>query len=514
MARKLKRNAAINLGSLLPTLPLDADLASKSVSTLCLDSREIRPGDTFVAVLGSVCDGRKFISNALNSGAALILEEASDDKFSASVKSPVPVVEVPYLAQNLSRIAARFYGEPSRQMHLVGITGTNGKTTCSVLLAQLNSRLQKKSAVIGTLGFGLLDKLNTSSDLETTGLTTPDAIRTQEILAELLEQGATTVVMEVSSHSLDQARVAAVNFDVAIFTNLSRDHLDYHGTLEAYGQAKRRLFEMPDVRCAIINGDDAYGESLARSLQESQASVLRYSIVSADADIRVVNVEYSGQGVSADFMSPWGSGALNSQLLGPYNLSNLLAVIAAACEQGHSLKDVLAEVPNLLSVDGRMQSVDVTADIQVIVDYAHTPDALEKTLQALRPHTHNKLWSVFGCGGNRDLGKRPLMAAISESLADHVVATSDNPRHESPEAILADVAAGFKSSHAHRILVDRREAIAYALAQAEPGDTVLIAGKGHEDYQLVGDQVLPFSDIVEARKALALRKAKSVGGGQ
>ena len=506
--------ANTNLGTLLPTLPLNADLASMSVGSLCLDSRAIRPGDTFVAVPGSVCDGRKFISNALDSGAALVLEEAGENQFSVSVNSQVPVIGVPNLAQSLSQVAARFYDEPSRKMHLVGITGTNGKTTCSVLLAQLNSRLQKKAAVIGTLGFGLVDELSKSCDFDSTGLTTPDAIRTQEILAGLLEQGATTVVMEVSSHSLDQARVAAVNFDVAIFTNLSRDHLDYHGTLEAYGLAKRRLFEMPNVRCSIVNSDDTYGDSLASSLLESQVNVLRYSIVSTDADIRVANVEYSDRGISADFVSPWGNGTLNSQLLGPYNLSNLLAVIAAACEQGHSLKDVLAKVPSLDSVEGRMQNVDATADIQVVVDYAHTPDALEKTLQALRPHTHNKLWSVFGCGGNRDIGKRPLMAAISETLADHVVATSDNPRHESPEAILADVAAGFKSSSAHRVLVDRHEAIAYALAQAEPGDTVLIAGKGHEDYQLVGDQVLPFSDIVEARKALALRKAKSVGGVQ
>jgi len=504
----------INLGALLPTLPLNAELASMNVSTLRLDSRAVRSGDTFVAVPGSACDGRAFSSSALDSGAALILEEARTDKFTVCQKSSVPVVEIPDLAQNLSLIAARFYGEPSRQMQLVGITGTNGKTTCSVLLAQLNKRLQKKAAVIGTLGFGLVNELGGSSDLESTGLTTPDAIRTQEILADLLEQGAATVVMEVSSHSLDQARVAAVNFDVAIFTNLSRDHLDYHGTLEAYGRAKRRLFEMPDVRCSIINIDDTYGESLANSLLASEMSVLRYSIVSAGADIRVANVKYSNRGIAAKFMSPWGNGTLSSQLLGPYNLSNLLAVIAAACEQGHALKDVLAEVPNLVSVEGRMQNIDATADIQVVVDYAHTPDALEQTLKALRPHTHNKLWSVFGCGGNRDIGKRPLMAAISESLADHVVATSDNPRHELPEAILADVAAGFKCLNAHQILVDRREAIAYALAQAEPGDTVLIAGKGHEDYQLVGDQVLPFSDIVEARKALVLRKAKRVGGVQ
>lgn len=501
-----------NLGSLLPSLPLHADLASMNVNALRLDSRAIQTGDTFLAVPGSVCDGRKFISDALRCGAALVLEEARDNKFTVSAISSVPVVGVPDLALNLSLIAARFYGEPSRQMQLVGITGTNGKTTCSVLLAQLNSRLHKKAGVIGTLGFGLVSELSVSADLESTGLTTPDAIRTQEILADLLKQGAATVVMEVSSHSLDQARIAAVNFDVAIFTNLSRDHLDYHGTLEAYGQAKRRLFEMPSVRCSIINSDDVYGESLAASLSDSETNVLRYSIVEAGADISVTNVEFSHQGVSANFISPWGEGALSSQLLGSYNLSNLLAVIAAACEQGHLLEDVLAQVPNLVSVEGRMQNVDLSADIQVVVDYAHTPDALEKTLQALRPHTRNKLWSVFGCGGDRDVGKRPLMAAISEALADHVVATSDNPRHESPEAILADVVAGFKQRDTHHIIVDRGEAIAYALAQAEAGDTVLIAGKGHEYYQLVGDQVRPFSDVVESRKALALRSTARDGG--
>jgi UDP-N-acetylmuramoyl-L-alanyl-D-glutamate--2,6-diaminopimelate ligase len=491
----------IALGQLLPDFALPDHLANQSVGTLSLDSRKVKKGGTFIALPGHAEDGRRFIVDALGHGAELVFEEAEDDSFELKDFHQMPLLSIPHLSSMVSEIASDFFDSPSRDLKVVGITGTNGKTTCSMLLAQLNQALGQSSAVIGTLGFGFLG----GEKLQVTGLTTPDAISTQEIFHALRDAGADAVMMEVSSHSLDQNRVAAVDFDFAVFTNLSRDHLDYHGSMEHYGAAKKALFEMGGLSASIINIDDEFGRELAKALDSNAADLYTYSLNDKSADVYAENTVFSSAGVSAKLISPWGTHTFNSVLLGEYNLSNLLAVITTAGAQGFEFSDLVAAIPKLLAVEGRMQQVDVKTDIQVIVDYAHTPDALEKTLRALRVHTEAQLWSVFGCGGDRDTGKRPLMASVSEAHADHIVVTSDNPRTESPEAIVSDVLAGLSRADRAQSMVDRREAIAYAISEAGAGDTVLIAGKGHEDYQLVGDQVLHFSDYEEAQAALLAR---------
>ncbi len=495
----------IALGQLLPDLVLPESLAKQSVGPLRLDSRQVERGDTFIALPGHADDGRRFILDALGHGAELVFEESDDDSFEVKTHHQMPVLSIPKLGARVSQLADQFFDSPSSQLQVMGITGTNGKTTCSMLLAQLNQLLGQSSAVVGTLGYGFLG----DGELHVTGLTTPDAVRTQEILYTLRDAGAEAVMMEVSSHSLDQHRVAAVNFDFAVFTNLSRDHLDYHGSMAHYGAAKKSLFEMAGVKASIINIDDDFGRELAESLVSSSARIYTYSLCDSSADVYVKDVVYSLAGVSAQLISPWGEQAFSSTLLGDYNLSNLLAVITTAGAQGFDFERLMVAVPALVAVEGRMQKVNAEADIQVIVDYAHTPDALEKTLRALRVHTDAQLWSVFGCGGDRDTGKRPLMASVSEMHADRIVVTSDNPRTESPEAIINDVLAGLKKVESAQAIVDRRDAIAYAIAHATSGDTVLIAGKGHEDYQLLGDQVLHFSDYEEALQALLARQAKS-----
>ncbi|MCK9564257.1 MAG: UDP-N-acetylmuramoyl-L-alanyl-D-glutamate--2,6-diaminopimelate ligase, partial [Bacteroidales bacterium] len=424
----------------------------------------------------------------------------------AGLDTDAPLATVDGLDRQLSAIAGRFYGNPGAALRLTAITGTNGKTSCSYLLGQLLEMLGERAGIVGTLGYGLMGHglTNSGAPLVATGMTTPDAVETQRILAAFVEQGATVATLEVSSHSLDQYRVAALPFDTAVFTNLSRDHLDYHGTLDAYGAAKARLFAWRGLRHAVINRDDAFGRQLLAGLPAGVAA-LDYSLCEAAA-VRASDIVYSQRGVSARLDTPWGRGMLSSPLLGEFNLSNLLAVVAAACAQGHSLDRVLALIPALKPVSGRMEIVSGPAAgrPQVVVDYAHTPDALEKALLALRRHCAGRLWCLFGCGGDRDTGKRPLMGAVAARLADQVVVTSDNPRSEQPDAIIADILAGMPGVDAV-VEADRHTAILNTVLAAGPGDTVLIAGKGHEDYQQVGGDRLPFSDQAEARLALQRR---------
>ncbi|KJS08627.1 MAG: hypothetical protein VR73_05055 [Gammaproteobacteria bacterium BRH_c0] len=502
------------LAQLLPGNPA-AQAADVAVSGICLDSRRCGRGDLFLAVKGRSQDGREHIGVAIAAGCAAVVAEA--DGFDAVCAGlvdgqRVPVIALSQLDQQLSAIAARFYGEPATRLHTTAITGTNGKTTCSYLLGQLFNLLGTRTGIIGTLGYGIIgaDKAeNGGSGFTATGMTTPDAVETQAILADFVDRGVQALTMEVSSHSLDQHRVAALSFVAAIFTNLSRDHLDYHGSLEAYGAAKARLFAWPDLGFAIINRDDDFGAQLLTELP-SRIKGISYGL-DAGADVRASDIVYSPEGINAQVTTLWGSGQLHSPLLGEFNLANLLAVIAAACAQGHNLAAVLAVLPQLKAVPGRMEQLAIAEAPQVVVDYAHTPDALAKALQALRQHCTGKLWCVFGCGGDRDTGKRPQMGAIAAQLADQVVVTSDNPRSEDPQAIIADILAGIADLQTVRVEADRRAAIRLAIAAANPGDTVLIAGKGHEDYQLIGGTSLPFSDVAEAR--LALRDRTQAGEG-
>ena len=479
----------------LPGVQLPEQWIDTLISGITLDSRSVRPGDLFVAVPGLGFDGRDYIGQALQSGAAVVLAEAGRE-----LTDQDRVIEVADLTHKASAIAAVFFGDPSSAISMTGVTGTNGKTTCTQLLGQLFGFLEQTSGVIGTLGYGVV-KPDTST-LISTGMTTPDAVSVQAILAELADVGVRQVAMEVSSHSLVQGRVAAVHFDTAIFTNLSQDHLDYHGSMEAYAEAKASLFDYPGVRCGIINIDDAMGAELADSIR-SDIELYRYSLKNADAEVCARNVQLAAGGIRAELVTPWGTGQLQSGLLGAFNLSNLLAVVTAACMQGFSLKDVLAVVPKLEPIPGRMEQVVPGGRPQVVVDYAHTPDALEQVLNALRMHCEGKLWCVFGCGGDRDHGKRSLMGEIASRLADHVIITSDNPRSEPALEIIDAIVAG--ADDQVKIRVDRAEAVEYAVVRAAPEDTVLLAGKGHETHQVIGATKLLFSDITQARLALRRR---------
>lgn len=502
------------LAQLLPAYDL-GKAATIGVRNLCLDSRQLKTGDAFIAMAGIQVDGRQFIAKAIEAGAAAILVEADKNWQGIDWLGAVPVIAINNLPDNISAIAGRFYGEPSKGLTLIGVTGTNGKTTCTLLAAQLFARLQQKAAVVGTIGYGLLDATSVAplaqqiSMLSSTGLTTPNPIVLQRILAELKNSGAGVVAIEVSSHSLQQKRVAGLQFTTAIFTNLTQDHLDYHGDLVSYGNAKAQLLQMPGLCTAIINIDDAWAKSLLKKIPEG-VTALTYS-TKTSADIFVKNIKLHHAGVSAHIHTPWGQGELMSPLLGEFNLSNLLAVIASVCVQGFTLEQVLPLVANLAAAPGRMQAItvdDQPADIQVIVDYAHTPDALENTLHALHEHKSGNLWTVFGCGGNRDKTKRPLMGRIAEKLSDYIIVTNDNPRGEEPAAIAAEIVRGMKNPNGCLVIAERAQAIDFAVQQAKPGDIVLIAGKGHEDYQIFAAQTVPFSDIKQARLALQRRVGK------
>lgn len=505
---------SIALSRLLPGSDLGA-AASIVVHNLCLDSRHIKPGDAFIALVGNNLDGRNYIAKAIESGAAAVVVEADKNWQGLDWLGKVPVIAIENLSAVISEIAGRFFGDPSTKIPLIGITGTNGKTTCSLLAAQLLAALQQKAGVIGTVGYGLLDAtliapMNQQLGLLTsTGLTTPDPIAVQHILAELLGAGANAIVLEVSSHSLQQKRVAGVQISHAVFTNLTQDHLDYHGDLASYGNAKAQLLLAKGLKAAVINNDDDWAKNL-RGKAPDDVKIIRYSI-RTPADIYAQDVELHAGGVRAHIISPWGSAHINSPLLGEFNLGNLLAVIACVCDLGYSLAEVVPFIEKLEPAPGRMQLVTVDQaeqEVQVIVDYAHTPDALENTLNAIHQHKPGRVWTVFGCGGDRDKTKRPLMGKIAERLSDYVIVTNDNPRSEDPSAIAAEIVRGTLRPSGCLVIADRAQAIDFAVQQAKAGDIILIAGKGHEDYQIFATQTLPFSDSKHARLSLQRRIAK------
>lgn len=502
------------LASLLPELDLGkaADLV---VSNLCLDTRQLKMGDAFIALAGIKVDGRDFIAKAIELGAAAILVEADKNWQGIDWLGNVPVIAVDDLPARVSEIAGHFFGEPSKTINLIGITGTNGKTTCTLLAAQLLANLQKKSAVIGTIGYGLLDTsvlaplAQQIGLLTSTGLTTPDPVSLQRILKELAGNGPASIAIEVSSHSLQQKRVAGLQFTTAVFTNLTQDHLDYHGDLATYGKVKAQLLHMPLLQNAVVNLDDEWASSLVDQAPAT-VRVISYSTEKV-ADVYTTQIELHAQGVRAHLHTPWGEADINSPLLGQFNLSNLLAVIAAVGAQGFSLAEMLPFIAQLEPAPGRMQSVVVdqaAQEVQVIVDYAHTPDALENTLQAIHQHKAGRVWTVFGCGGDRDKSKRPQMGKIAERLSDYVIVTNDNPRSEDPAGIAADVVRGMNNPNGCLVIADRAQAIDFAVQQAKAGDIVLIAGKGHEDYQIFANQTLPFSDSKHVRISLQRRIAK------
>ena len=484
----------VQLANALATLPAPVDEVTSN-------SREARRGVAFLAYPGAARDGRDFISDAVMRGASAVLFDAKDFTWHADWK--VPHLGVPDLKAHASQIAGHVYGHPAEALWMTGVTGTNGKTSVSQWIAQGLELAGRKSAVIGTIGNGLVGNLQPSDT------TTPDAVALQRTLRDFLRAGATACAMEVSSHGLDQGRVADIKFDVAVFTNLTRDHLDYHGTMEAYGDAKARLFDLRGVKHAVINVDDAFGVMLAeRMAKRPGVEMIRYSMRQNGnfANLAAKSVAVSPSGLAFEVAGAFGVARVESDILGAFNIGNLLAVIGALMASGMSLSQAAGIAGKLPPVPGRMQTVRETNKPLVVVDYAHTPDALEKalsTVAAIVPE-NGRLISVFGCGGDRDRGKRPQMGAISARYADVSIITSDNPRTEDPLRIIADIEAAFTQGDApYRAIGDRQQAIYEALNEARAGDIVVIAGKGHEDYQIVGETRHHFSDVEVAQEALS-----------
>ncbi|MDH3513250.1 MAG: UDP-N-acetylmuramoyl-L-alanyl-D-glutamate--2,6-diaminopimelate ligase [Gammaproteobacteria bacterium] len=474
--------ASISLRDLLEGMARVPGVANREVRGLQTDSRRVQRGDLFLAVPGMLADGRDFIGDAVASGAGAIVYETGDDF--AFRGAPVPAFGVTGLYQKIGIIADRFYGSPSRRLVVVGVTGTNGKTTCTQLLAQALDQPPRRCAVIGTLGSGFPGELNASIH------TTPDAVTVQGLMADFLGRGAAQVSMEVSSHALDQGRVNGVRFHVAVFTNLTRDHLDYHRDMNAYGRAKARLFSMEGLKFAVINHDDSFGRHLLLGLG-TQVKSMSYGV--DGGDVRASEVRPSPEGLQIRVRTPFGETELRSPLIGHFNVYNLLAVFTTLLALGVELNEAAARLSRAHAPAGRAERFGGTNGLPlVVVDYAHTPDALEKILSALRAHARGKIWCVFGCGGDRDRGKRPVMGEVAERLADVVVLTDDNPRHESGDAIISEIAGGMHATP--QVIRERRAAIAAAIRNAREGDIVLVAGKGHEDYQQVGDERRPYSD--------------------
>jgi len=468
------------------------DALGVRIEGLAIDSRKIKPGDLFLAYPGQRADGRAHIAQAITAGARAVLWDSRDFRWNAAWR--VPNLGVPDLRSHLGDIAGRFFGNPSSHMWLAGVTGTNGKTSCSHWIAQSLTRLGRKTAVIGTLGSGF------PGELDAAGNTTPDAITLQSQLATLRAGAGTGCAMEVSSHGIDQGRINGVEFDVALFTNLSRDHLDYHKTMEDYGAVKGRLFRWPKLKHAVVNVDDRFGRELAESIDKSRINVLGYGF--GRGEIAGHRLDLSTRGLKLEITTPWGAARLTSRLLGGFNAANLLGVLGVLMTAEVSLQDAVDALAHVEPVPGRLQMVRLPNAPLVVVDYGHTPDALEKVLQTLRDllPPGAKLHCVFGCGGDRDPGKRPLMGEVATRLSDRVIITSDNPRSENPRSIIEDIVAGAQPNY--EIEVDRSGAIFKALQSAAPDDVVLIAGKGHETYQETGSQRLPFDDVEVAREML------------
>ena len=486
----------VELANALASLPAQIDDVTSS-------SREARRGTAFLAYRGATRDGRDFIVDAITRGVSAVIYDPENFIWNGDWK--IPCMAVPNLKTHASQIAGQIYGRPSDALWMTGVTGTNGKTSVAQWIAQGLERAGKKSAVLGTIGNGMVGHLVSSET------TTPDAVALQRYLRDYVRQGAVACTMEVSSHGLDQGRVADIKYDVAVYTNLTRDHLDYHGTMDAYGEAKAKLFAMRGLKHAIINADDAFGQHLIQRLSAGGSSSLNLIRTSTrqnghQAELVAEQLSVSAAGLAFEIGGKFGRASVESDILGAFNVSNLLLVIAALLVSGVSLEEAAAIACKLPPVPGRMQTVRSSDRSKplVVVDYAHTPDALEKalsTLAAIVPE-NGRLISVFGCGGDRDRGKRPQMGGISARYADLSIVTSDNPRSENPHSIIADIEAGMKGAP-FKSISDRHQAIYEALNEAKTGDIVVIAGKGHEDYQIVGATRQHFSDVEVAQEALA-----------
>lgn len=491
-------NRSINLRELLAGLTHLGGVTDCLISGITSDSREVKSGDLFIALTGSKVNGGDFILDAIQRGAAAVLCESLPEQIEDG--ETIPIIVIVKLAQLVGLIAARFYGNPSEKLLVIGVTGTNGKTTVSQYIAKVLEYLGTPCAVIGTLGMEFAGQLISTIN------TTPDPITLQRGLAKFYAAGARAVAMEVSSHGLAQYRVTGVKFKLGVFTNLTRDHLNYHHTMEAYGAAKRQLFVQAGIELAVINEDDEFGQSLLREFQGILPTCAYRITQLEDATypvVKVVEQSFRNRTTKVQLHTPWGDGGFRSHLLGEFNLSNLLAVITAVGMLGFPLPEILHTIHKLKPVKGRMESWGgEQGKPLVVVDYAHTPDALEKVLIALRKYCKGKLWCVFGCGGERDQGKRKLMGGVAERWSDHLVITNDNPRGEDPEQIVEDIIGGLLCPWTAEIEYDRTTAIQYAINNGLAQDVILVAGKGHEEYQLVGGEKIYLSDREIVAQAL------------
>jgi len=480
----------------------DVPANSARVDDLTLDSRDVRPGSLFFALRGRRSHGLEFAAQAAARGASVVLWEPAPDVEPPSPPAATFAAPIEGLHGLVGRIADRFFNWPSAELNILGVTGTNGKTTCAYLLAQCLERLGRAAAYIGTLGWGRIGALEPQTH------TTPDVVRVHRMLAHLKGQGVREVAMEVSSHALDQGRVDGVRFYAAAFTNLTRDHLDYHPSMPAYGEAKSRLFALDSLHDVIINIGDVFGRRLAQDYT-GRALLTAVWIGASDAGwlaqrslhASEVGVDLTGVAMSLD--GSFGKRRLRTRLLGRFNAENSLIVLGCLLSLGVSLDAAAQALAECTAPPGRMEVIEPSAPGKplTVVDYAHSPDALAKALASLREHCGGALWCVFGCGGDRDPGKRAMMGAVADELADCIIVTDDNPRSEDPEQIVRGITQGIKS-HAARVIHDRARAIAAALNEAAAGDAVLIAGKGHEEYQIYGATRLRFSDRREAQRNL------------
>ena len=459
------------------------------------DSRNVKTGDLFVAYPGAVSDGRQFLAQAVALGAVAIVYEPKRLPTSMVLPSQIPCIPIPDLAKQLAALATRFYAGSEESLWVTGVTGTNGKTTIAYQLTQAHQLLGRKAAYIGTIGQGEIRHLQPQIN------TTPDALCLQRLLADYRNQHIQNVCMEVSSHALSEHRVDHIAFREAIYTNLSHEHLDYHQTMASYAKAKAVLFSKTTLQWVLLNQDDTYVSQMA-AVVPSSVQVLRYGI-EQPADIRGQDCRLFIHGSEFTVTSPWGTQTVSIPSLGAFNIYNSLAVYGSLLAHGYSVADTVKVMGQLTASPGRMEIV--AHQPYVIVDYAHTPAALDnvlKTLLCLKADKTSKIWVVFGCGGDRDKTKRPLMGKVVSEQAERVILTSDNPRHEDPDSIIQDIIVGIPTNADVTTIVDRREAIQYALQYASKNDIVLIAGKGHEDYQIVGDKRTVFSDQAEVRQYL------------
>ena len=488
-------SAGLPLSELLPDVA--GVPAGLRVTGMSQDSREVAAGDAFLAIPGFGTHGLRFVDQARAAGAAAIVYEPPAPD---GVQVPPEAIAVPALRARIGAMADRLHASPSAAMTVVGVTGTNGKTSTVQMLAQAWSLRGLRAGSIGTLGAGL------HGQVEPTGFTTPQVSRMHGLLAQLRDEGAQAVAMEVSSHALDQGRVDAVRFAVGVFTNLTRDHLDYHGDMDAYGAAKARLFQAPGLRAAVVNLDDDFGRSLHAALDPALQAVGTSARGRPEARVRAEGVVLDAEGLAFRLRINDESHAVRTGLLGRFNVDNLLAVAGVLHALGAGADEIAQVLGQLQPVAGRMNRLGGAGAPMVVIDYAHTPDALEQALSSLREHARGRIVCLFGCGGERDRGKRPQMAEVAGRLADAVIVTDDNPRREDGDAIVADILAGFADRSRVSVERDRRAAISRAVGEAGPGDIVLVAGKGHEPYQEINGTRHPFDDAEQARAALEERE--------